>query len=258
MSNKNKKGAVLRQRKNGGTFPESSASPFRGRASRQRRTPCFGFQKLFERQACLLRYPFEKRRLRPVDVVHEIRNRRLADPNAVCEVGLRDSVFFQVVAECFHQGPDAEGFVEAECIGFAYRNAIGQSYPASMDNVSMAKQQERSFLDRAMEALAERYPREKATQLKLAKLAGVSQPSVNEWREVGRGPAIPTGRRLALALGVCMEWLYTERGPKRPGAAADPDEHLSPILEAWPNLPAELRRQLARFTDFIRGDDKPE
>lgn len=144
-----------------------------------------------------------------------------------------------------------------ESIGFAYSDAIGHSYTCPDHNPRMAKKNERTFLDRAMEALGERYPREKPTQKRLAQLAGVQQPSVNEWGQTNRFPSNSTVVRLAKALGVCVEWLYTESGPKRPGAAAAPDEHLSPILEAWPDLSPDLRRQLARYTDFIRGDSKP-
>lgn len=148
--------------------------------------------------------------------------------------------------------------MDTESIGFAYQNAIGQSYPQSVHNSGMTKKIERTFLERAMEALGERYPREKPTQRRLGQLSGLQQPSVFEWGEVGRGPAIPNGIRLAKALNVCVEWLYTERGPKRPGTAEQPDEDLSPILEAWPDLSPELRRQVVRYTDFVKGDTKPE
>jgi len=192
---------------------------------------------------------------RPMDVVHEIRNRRLAYPNLVCKGRLRNLLPLKVGSKCFHRDPGVGGLMDADPIGFAYQNAIGQSYPQPVHNSGMGKKSERSFLERAVEALGERYPREKPTQRRIAQLAGVSQPSANEWGEVGRGPAMHTGIRLAKALGVCVEWLYTERGPKRPGAAGETDDDLSPILEAWPDLPPDVRRQVAKYTDFVRGDE---
>lgn len=234
--------------------PESSAIPDDAGFS----APiCRTRKQLVRRKPCLKHYFPQQLVRRPMDTVHEIRNRRLAYPQTICKGGLRDVVLNQIGLKCFHQ-PVVVCRMSAEGIGFAYRFAIGQTYLPSLDNGGMAKTHDRSFLDRAIEALGERYPREKPTQVRLAKLAGVAQPSVYEWGEVGRSPVMPTGVRLAKALGVCVEWLYTERGPKRPGAAAAPDEHLSPILEAWPDLPAEIRRQVARYTDFIKGDSKPE
>lgn len=181
-----------------------------------------------------------------VNAVHKIANRRLTHTHSLCESRLSRLRSFQVIAKRFH--------METEGIGFAYDSAIGQSYLGISQNWPMAKTVERSFLDRALEALGERYPREKPTQTKLAKLAGVSQPSVYEWGEPDRVPAMPTGVKLAKQLGVCVEWLYTERGSKRPIDATSPDEHLSPILEVWPNLGAEIKRQIARYTDFIKDD----
>jgi len=110
----------------------------------------------------------------------------------------------------------------------------------------MAK--ERSFYDRAMEGLRERFPRDKATQGKLAALAGVKQPSVNDWKE--GSPAVDTGVRLAEALGVCVEWLYTERGPKRPPKVA-PDQ-LGPLSPIWSTLTERQKVQLAQYADFIK------
>jgi hypothetical protein len=112
----------------------------------------------------------------------------------------------------------------------------------------MAK--DRCFLDRALEALREKFPRDKPTQAKLAALAGVKQPSVNDWRD--GSPAIDTGVRLAQALDVCVEWLYTERGPKRP-ARRTPDE-LGPLSPIWPQLDEKQKAQLARYADFLKDE----
>lgn len=101
-----------------------------------------------------------------------------------------------------------------------------------------------------MEALREKFPRDKPTQAKLAALAGVKQPSVNDWRD--GSPAIDTGVRLAIALEVCVEWLYTERGPKRPPKAAP--EQLGPLSPFWASLDSSQKEQLARFADFLKSE----
>lgn len=112
----------------------------------------------------------------------------------------------------------------------------------------MAK--DRSFYDRSIEALQEKFPRDKPTQVKLAALAGVRQPTVNDWKE--GVPAIDTGVRLAEALGVCVEWLYTERGPKRPPKAAT--DTLGPLSPIWSQLTDKQRIALARYADFLKDE----
>jgi DNA-binding XRE family transcriptional regulator len=135
-----------------------------------------------------------------------------------------------------------------------HEDPIGQSYVPLPDNWGMRKP-EKSFLDRAMEALADKYKGERVTQMRLAKLAGVSQPAVSDWGK-GAGPELDKGIKLATQLGVCVEWLYTGRGPKRPAESQPADEHLSPILQVWPQLDEKTRKQIARYADFIRDDTK--
>jgi len=98
-----------------------------------------------------------------------------------------------------------------EDIGLPYSYAIGLTYTAFEQNERVAKSKERSFLDRALEALRDRYPRDRPTQVRLAKIAGVSQPAVHEWGFPERGPDHAAVLRIAKETGVCVEWLYTER-----------------------------------------------
>jgi len=47
---------------------------------------------------------------------------------------------------------------------------------------------------------------------------------------------------MATRLNVCVEWLYTGRGPKNPPLAND--EQLEPLLSLWPRLDDEIKRDL--------------
>ena len=55
------------------------------------------------------------------------------------------------------------------------------------------------------------------SQRKLGKRFDVSGPTVNEWLKGKKMPGIETAIRVALTLDVCVEYLLTGRGPKRPG-----------------------------------------
>ena len=92
-------------------------------------------------------------------------------------------------------------------------------------------------------------------QSELAKKFGVKQPTVNHWLS---GEKLPTFKRtiaIAEQLGVCVEWLLTGRGDKRPsGSSHEPltqdNEFGKSALEAaeWvqrtPSL--EIQAQLAQ------------
>lgn len=106
----------------------------------------------------------------------------------------------------------------------------------------------RSVYERAMEALGERFPRDKPTQGRLATLAGVKQPSVNDWKD--GYPAMDTAVRLATGLGVCVEWLLTERGPKRPPTPDDPT--LALLLS---QLDDRQKARLARLAEALKDPD---
>lgn len=207
---------------------------------------CVVSKEFIHCQPCHTSESLQHRRRRRMLSMDQVPDRRLAHVGTLSKLSLSCLSPFEPIAERFHMTP--------ESIGFAYDNAIGPSYGRLFHNRPMAKRSERSFLDRALEALAEKYPRERATQTRLAQLAGVKQPSVHEWGDKDRAPAIPNAVDLAMKLDVCVEWLYTERGPKRPAGGAVVDEHLTPILEAWPKLDPALKRQIARYADFVKDE----
>lgn len=111
----------------------------------------------------------------------------------------------------------------------------------------MAKQL-RSVYERAMEALTERFPREKPTQGKLAQVAGIKQPSVNDWKD--GAPSMDTAIRTSMALGICVEWLLTERGPKRPPEGSS-DPTLALLLS---QLDDRQKSRLAALVQILKDD----
>lgn len=73
----------------------------------------------------------------------------------------------------------------------------------------------------------------KPTQTAAAKLIGVTQPSVNDWNEIGGYPTMANAVELARKLNVCVDWLLTERGPKRP---IPEDTAAQRLWDMWPQL----------------------
>jgi hypothetical protein len=172
--------------------------------------------------------------------VDNVADGRLTNAKSLAKLGLRKAGCTSIRFKCLH--------MSAEGIGNDYTNAIGHSDSLFDDAFGMAKK--RTVLERAMEALGDRFPREKPTQVRLAALAGVKQPTVNDWRE--GYPSMDTAVRLSENLGICVEWLLTERGPKRPpDSKKDEAEEISGI---WRQLDERQRAQLARYADFIKDE----
>lgn len=134
-------------------------------------------------------------------------------------------------------------------IGMPYIYAIGSPYIEIEHNRGMVKPKERSFLERAFEAYRDRY-RQKPTQEKIAKIAGVTQPAAREWDLPGRAPEHAKVLKLAMELNVCVEWLYTERGPKHPAVDAESD----PFLRQYSQLDQDTRSQIVRLSEFLRNE----
>lgn len=175
--------------------------------------------------------------------VDQVPDGRLANPNTLRKRRLRCAGPLDVLSKGFH--------MTSPSIDTSYNIAIGGSYPEIRHAFRM-KRKQRTVLDRALEALAEKYPRERATQVRLAQLAGVRQPSVNGWGKPDEYPAMITAVRLSEALGVCVEWLLTERGPKHPPKVAGGAET---FLQDWDKLDPEQRRQIAKYADFVKTEN---
>lgn len=74
-----------------------------------------------------------------------------------------------------------------------------------------------------------------ATQTDAAKQLGVEQPTISgTWNKPGRAPEMDKVLAMALELNVCVEWLYTGRGPMHPAVALD--AYGEELLGVWHQL----------------------
>ncbi len=105
----------------------------------------------------------------------------------------------------------------------------------------------RTFWERLQEAM--RDAGMKPTQTGAGKLIGVSQPSVNDWT-LGGSPSMDNACALAKALNVNVEWLLTERGPKR---STPQDAHAEALWELWPHLDLTTKIKLVRMAGEAYG-----
>jgi len=99
-------------------------------------------------------------------------------------------------------------------IGYTYSASTGSTYEISCHYAPMlgrTTQRSWTFWDRLQRALKQRnLP---TTQTAIARLVGVSQPSVYEWKHGGL-PTLDNAIQLAEITGCCVEWLLTGRGPQ--------------------------------------------
>ena len=71
----------------------------------------------------------------------------------------------------------------------------------------------KTIFDRIIEA--RKSAGKEITQISIAKDLGIFQSAVGKWK-AGKGASHTHMLRIAKSTGVCVEWLYTGRGPKNP------------------------------------------
>lgn len=119
-------------------------------------------------------------------------------------------------------------------IGDSYFLSIGHTFEAPRQNSRMSKKTSRTFWARVKEAMEDRGL--SATQANAAKLIGIQQPSISDWNKPGGFPSVENAVDLALRLNVCVEWLFTERGPKRPAPTDDAAQRLWAVWDQLDDL----------------------
>lgn len=110
----------------------------------------------------------------------------------------------------------------------SYSESIARDYSPVRQTDAMVKPK-RTVWARVAEVLVEN--KEPAQQKYFAKAIGITQPSVNAWNKPGQYPSMDIAVQAADYLGVCVQWLLTEAGPKR--QLPSNDTHLETFLTAW-------------------------
>lgn len=172
-----------------------------------------------------------------------IRHSWLPHPAETREVGLQHALLLQVSLKALERFSRIWWSSHSVNIGDSDSFAIGQTYIGLPQTRQMEKKPAiGTFWDRVKEALGDAARakkthngvRIKPTQVFAAKIAEVKQPTVSDWNKPGKAPELDNALKLALALDVCIEWLYTGRGPKRPGIPLD--RYAQQLWELWPQL----------------------
>lgn len=110
------------------------------------------------------------------------------------------------------------------------------------------KQAERTCWARIQEAMRDKD--KKGTQKEAEAMFGVTQATVSGvWNKAKGGPTVEHARLIAKKLGICVEWIYTGEGPKRPPPV---DRDLEWLCERWARL-SEGKRQ--RIIGYLEGGD---
>lgn len=139
-------------------------------------------------------------------------------------------------------------------IGISYVSSIGKTYVTPRHSVGVAKIHNPGFWKRVVEALSG-IGIDDNQQTAVAKLIGIKQPSVHEWEAGTSMPSISNVQKLATKTNVCVEWLYTSRGPKHPGP---PMEAVAERLwSAWGRLTGDEKAELAAYA-ALKAQGKPE
>lgn len=135
-------------------------------------------------------------------------------------------------------------------IGFSYLIATGLTYSGAGDTLPMG----RTPWIRIQEAMRDKGLN--PTQAECAGLLGVRQPSVSEWASGETAPSIENARKLAKKLNVCVEWILTEQGPKRPGPPMEPEAQA--VWDAWGRVPPDDRGRVVGFVEALARPFQPK
>ena len=87
------------------------------------------------------------------------------------------------------------------------------------------------------------------TQTAVAKTCRITQPSVQRWAVGSNLPTLKQAIRFCLKTGVCVEWLYTERGPKHP--EAKPGSTTEAVLQIFHALDEDGKKEVLRHAEYI-------
>lgn len=129
-------------------------------------------------------------------------------------------------------------------IGISYAQSIGKTYVGARHSSPVTKIHDPKIWDRILVAL-KGIGIVDNQQTHIAKLIGIAQPSVSGWESHTSMPSLANVRKLAIKTNVCVDWLYTERGPKHPGPPMEPVAER--LWSAWGQLSDEEKSELAGY-----------
>lgn len=134
-------------------------------------------------------------------------------------------------------------------IGDSYELSIGHICAPAQHTSGVEPKAPKTFWLRVKEALIDK--RLPATQKYMAGRLDIEQPSISDWNKPGGFPEMARVVEIGKMLNVCVEWLYTGRGPKR----LPPTDSLAQQLWAlWDRLDDATKGEIV---GLARGRARP-
>lgn len=94
-------------------------------------------------------------------------------------------------------------------------------------------------------------------QTDIATEVGVGQTAVSGWKTGEKVPELETAIALAKRADICLEFLYTGRGPRRPWG--DVTTPLGRLVEVWERLSDTEQSQLLSYAELLqKAGERPE
>jgi transcriptional regulator with XRE-family HTH domain len=111
--------------------------------------------------------------------------------------------------------------------------------------------------ERLIRARLDLKPAKSINQEDIAKEIGVGQTAVSGWKTGRIEPSVKSAKALCLKADLCVEFLYSGRGPRRPWG--DITTPLGKLVELWEHLTDADQVQLLAYAELLnRASDKPE
>ncbi len=119
------------------------------------------------------------------------------------------------------------------------------SYNNIPHNTRMAEQ---SIYDRIIIARTE--AGQPVTLMAIGKDVGISHAAVAKWKR-GLGVKLAHVMKIATSAGVCVQWIYTGKGPMHP-----PSKSTQALIDELESLDPESRAAVLRFARFRAADSE--
>ena len=98
--------------------------------------------------------------------------------------------------------------------------------------------------------------KENCTQEQLGEFFDLSQPTISHYKKGTKMPHIETGVKIAKKIGICVEYLYTRRGPMYPSKKLNTQEQL--LVAVFSQLSPAGKRTIHRVAGSLLEDEQSE